>query len=225
MSTTALSGRKRTLVIVAAVVLLVVVVLLIISPWRDREDQAESSSSTETSDTTSDASSSPALTGSATAPPTTAPAPQDPIDIDDGVRVEVEGSSESLVGEVFTLTVPISPDDDVDLSAELAGVVSDTYLSELEAERLEFEAEGWTRTGAYRLGSPEILDFQEDSHGSTATVRVCVDSSAVVVTSADGAEVAGASGDTAWNIFVLSKPADTDSWILVGRTFPNDPAC
>lgn len=230
MTSTTASRRTRTILIACVAAVLAIVLLLVVAPWRD-DDSRDAGATGETSDTSTDGSvspndsSSPALTGSASAPPTTAPASQDAIDIDDAVRVDVEDSSETLVDEVFNVTVPIDPEEEVDLGTQLAGVVSDTYLSELEAERLEFEAEGWTRTGSFQIGTIEILDHQDDGDGSTATVRVCVDSSDVVVTNADGADIAGPSGNTAWNIFVLTKPADSENWILVGRTFPDDPAC
>jgi len=221
---TAVRGRTRTILVICAVAVVALVLLLVIAPWRGGADDRAGGGASTTSPTDATSDPSPSTYSGTPAPATTAP-PQDPPDIDDAVQAEVEDTTTELVAEIFELTVPIDPEEEVDLAAQLQGVVSDTYLSELEAERLEFEAEGWTRTGSYELGTIDILDYQEDGDGVTATVRVCVDSSGVTVTNADGNEVAGPSGTSAWNIFVLTQPADSEDWLIVGRTFPDDPAC
>ena len=70
-----------------------------------------------------------------------------------------------------------------------------------------------------------MLEHSSTSDGEVATVRVCVDSSALVTQRADG-QVVETSPESAraWNIFVLERSGSAD-WRIVGRTFPDDPAC
>lgn len=128
---------------------------------------------------------------------------------------------ETVLGE----TAQIDPAAPTDVVGELSSVAAQGYLSEVESERLEFEAEGWTREGSYSFGDVEIIDHTTTDDGEVATVRACVDSSALVTRRADGEAIeASASSARAWNIFVLER-SDSADWRLVGRTFPDDPTC
>lgn len=153
--------------------------------------------------------------------PATAPAPSPSVtDLE-----EVEAETSPMLLSVLEETAEITPEDPSDVVGELSDVATRAFLSELEAERLEFETEGWTRTGDYSFGEVEVLEHSPTSDGEVATVRVCVDSSALVTQRADG-QVVETSPESAraWNIFVLERSGSAD-WRIVGRTFPDDPAC
>lgn len=140
-------------------------------------------------------------------------------------RAEVSEDTSEALGSVLTQTAAIDPTVPSDLVGDLSGVASRSYLSELQSERLEFETEGWTREGSYTLGAIELIDHSSSSTGEVVTVRVCVDSSALVTRRADGEVIeTSPSSSRAWNIFVLER-ADSADWQIVGRSFPDDPIC
>lgn len=140
-------------------------------------------------------------------------------------RAEIsEGASQTLT-VVLDRTAEIDPSVPDDVVGDLSDVATRGYLSELESERLEFEAEGWTREGDYTVGDVEVLEHSSTSTGEVATVRVCVDSSEIVIRRADGEVIeASPTSARAWNIVVLER-IDAADWRIVGRTFPDDPAC
>lgn len=140
-------------------------------------------------------------------------------------RTEVSASTSEVLGTVLGRTAEIDPAVPSDVVGDLSDLATRSYLGELESERLEFETEGWTREGAYSLGEVEVLDHSSTSDGEVVTVRVCVDSSGLVTRRADGEVIeTSPSSSRAWNIFVLEQ-ANSAEWRIVGRTFPDDPAC
>lgn len=140
-------------------------------------------------------------------------------------QAEISIGTSELLSTVLAKTSEIDPSIPTDVVGELSDVASRSYLSELEAERLEFEAEGWIREGSYSLGEVEVLEHSSTSDGEVVTVRVCVDSSGLVTRRADGEALeASSSSARAWNVFVLERTDSTD-WRIVGRTFPDNPAC
>lgn len=163
-------------------------------------------------------------------PPTGAASPSAPSapsapELTPQEQAEISQETSPLLVSVLEQTAQIDPAVPSDVVGDLSGVATRSYLSELEAERLEFETEGWTRSGSYSFGEVEVLESSSTSDGEVATVRVCVDSSALVTQRADGEVIeASPSSARAWNIFVLERP-DSADWRIVGRTFPDDPAC
>lgn len=158
------------------------------------------------------------------APTNTATSPSAP-DLTPREKTEIGSEASEVLETVMTETAQIDPAASTDIVGELSDIAARGYLSEVEAERLEFETEGWTREGSYSFGDVEVIDHTSTSDGEVATVRVCVDSSALVTRRADGEVIeASASSVRAWNIFVLER-SDSADWRLVGRTFPDDPAC
>ncbi|MGO1408718.1 MAG: hypothetical protein ACTHV2_10070 [Brachybacterium sp.] len=138
---------------------------------------------------------------------------------------EVEEETSPMLLGVLEETAEIDPEDPTDVVGDLSDVATRAFLGELEAERLEFEKERWTRTGEYTFSDVEVLEHMSTSDGEVTTVRVCVDSSALVTRRADGEIVPiSPASARAWNIFVLERP-DSAEWRIVGRTFPDDPAC
>jgi hypothetical protein len=66
----------------------------------------------------------------------------------------------------------------------------------------------------------ETLSY--DTATAQATVRVCLDSSDVVIRNADG-DVMPAGSPRAWNVFVLEQV--DGAWKILRQTFTDDPAC
>ncbi|PKI90834.1 hypothetical protein CW368_09225 [Actinomycetales bacterium SN12] len=140
-------------------------------------------------------------------------------------RREVEKASDDLLESVLPTIADIGADDNTNIVSKLSGLASQAFLSELEAERLEFNAEGWTREGAYKVDAVEVLDFSDAENGASATVRACIDTSGLTVRRTDGTVIEpGGSSTRAWNLFVLEQSKNS-AWRIVGRTFSDDPAC
>lgn len=156
--------------------------------------------------------------------PTGSPTPAAPAPTSEE-SAEVSAETAELLGTVLAQTAEIDPQAPTDVVGDLSGVATRSYLSELESERLEFETEGWSREGSYSLGDVEVLEHSSTSDGEVATVRVCVDSSDLVIRRADGEVIeTSPSSARAVNVFVLER-ADSAAWRIVGRTFPDNPAC
>ncbi|MGP9734373.1 hypothetical protein ACT3SQ_07435 [Brachybacterium sp. AOP42-C2-15] len=244
------SRRRRVLVLLILLAAALVVAAVVIGGGRPESDARDTSafdpsvptstqtpppagSATPTEDPTDapteDPSGSPsdAPTGAADpsdAPTSTATTPSAP-DLTPEEKTEIGSETSEVLETVMMETAQIDPAASTDVVGELSDVAARGYLSEVEAERLEFETEGWTREGSYSFGDVEVIDHTSTSDAEVATVRVCVDSSALVTRRADGEVIeASSSSVRAWNIFVLER-SDSADWRLVGRTFPDDPAC
>lgn len=146
-------------------------------------------------------------------PPSTAPgAPTD----------AVESASEDLISSVLAITTTVNAGDiDVVLDS-LKSVTSPNFLSGVEAERIELEDQGWTRSGKTTIDAVETLAYDAVGAPSNATIRACVDSTDVVIHDGAGDVVPGGS-PRAWNIYVLEQVEG--AWRIVGQTFADDPVC
>lgn len=107
-------------------------------------------------------------------------------------------------------------------NTDIAGV-GKAFQSELEAERLEFTAEGWTREGEFSISDVELISAEPTGKPDSALIAVCVDASDLVVRRADGEVLMGDAPPPATNYFALERGAD--GWDVVGRSFPDDARC
>ncbi|WP_422116317.1 hypothetical protein [Brachybacterium sp. UNK5269] len=238
-----MSARRRGALILSLLVAvaLIVVAVVIAGGRRDAEPTSAFDPSVPTSTHTP-----PPASPTPTEKPSTEPGdtadPSDPADPADPAdpsaptdpapslspeqRTEISEQSTVLLEDVLEETAEIDPNSQQDIVGDLSAVASQAYLSELESERLEFAAEGWTREGSYSLGQAEVLDHTSSADGEVATVRVCVDSSALVTRRTDGEILeTSPSSDRAWNVFVLERAEVSADWRIVGRSFSDDPAC
>jgi hypothetical protein len=110
---------------------------------------------------------------------------------------------------------------DSEITDELTSVAAGAMLDEIEAQKMELEANGWSITGTPRLVSAVVTDATSD----TATVTACIDSSDVATLDAQGTPIASSddSPRRATNIYTLDHHDGT--WRVVARTFPNNPDC
>lgn len=244
------SRRRRVLILLILLAAALVVAAVVIAGGRPESDD-RGTSAFDPSVPTSTQTPPPAGSATPTEGPTEAPAKDpsgDPSDAPTGAanpsdsptstttspsapdltpeeKTEIGSETSEVLETVMKETAQIDPAASTDVVGELSDVAAQGYLSEVESERLEFEAEGWTREGSYSFGDVEIIDHTSTSDREVATVRVCVDSSALVTLRADGEVIeASASSARSWNIFVLER-SDSADWRLIGRTFPDDPAC
>lgn len=146
-------------------------------------------------------------------PPTTAPgAPSDAI----------VSASEDLIENVLAVTNTVNAGDiDVVLDS-LRPVASSAFLSGVEAERMELEDQGWTRSGTVVIDGIESVSYDAAADPATATVRACLDWTDVVVRNADG-DALPAGAPRAWNIYNLELV--DGAWMIMQQTFADDPAC
>lgn len=146
-------------------------------------------------------------------PPTTAP----------GAPAEaVADASEDLIESVLAVTASVN-DGDIDVVLDsLKSVASPAFLSGVEAERMELEDQGWTRSGKVVIDGIETVTYDETADPVTATVRVCLDWTDVVVRNSDG-DALSAGAPRAWNIYNLEQVGG--AWIIMRQTFADDPAC
>lgn len=146
-------------------------------------------------------------------PPTTAPGA--PADV-------IESTSEDLLDSVLAVTGSVNAGDiDVVLDS-LKSVASPAFLSGVEAERMELEDQGWTRSGQVVIDGVETLSYDEKADPVKATVRACLDWTDVVVRNADG-DALPAGAPRAWNIYDLEQV--DGAWMIMRQTFADDPAC
>lgn len=230
-----MTGRRGRLLLLLALVAIAAVVTAVVFSGDPSEDDGPGTSAFDPSVPTStqtppadptDAPDGDPTSGAPDADPTDpATAPSSPSTSSPEELEEVEEETSPMLLGVLEETAEIDPEDPTDVVGDLSDVATRAFLSELEAERLEFEKERWTRTGEYTFSDVEVLEHMSTSDGEVTTVRVCVDSSALVTRRADGEIVPISSASArAWNIFVLERP-DSAEWRIVGRTFPDDPAC
>lgn len=230
-----MTGRRGRLLLLLALVAIAAVVTAVVFSGGPSEDDDPGTSAFDPSVPTStqtppadptDAPDGDPTSGAPDADPTDpATAPSSPSTSSPEELEEVEEETSPMLLGVLEETAEIDPEDPTDVVGDLSDVATRAFLSELEAERLEFEKERWTRTGEYTFSDVEVLEHMSTSDGEVTTVRVCVDSSALVTRRADGEIVPISPGSArAWNIFVLERP-DSAEWRIVGRTFPDDPAC
>ena len=136
---------------------------------------------------------------------------------------EVVAAATELLTDALPVVTEIGVQDEPgELPSSLRDMVSAEFHSEVEAERLEFATEEWTRTGSYQIGKLEVLEAGEVEGRSVVTVRACLDGSDLVVHRADGVAMPN-TAPPAWHVFTLEQTGG--SWKIAGRTFADDPAC
>lgn len=97
------------------------------------------------------------------------------------------------------------------------------FQSELEAEQLEFTAEGWVREGSYELSDVRVVSAEPAEDPTAAMVAACVDASGLTVLRADGTRVPTTPTPPATTYFALERHGE--DWFVAGRSYPNDPRC
>ncbi len=138
------------------------------------------------------------------------------------LRKQVETVTEDLLRSILPVVAPIDPNGSPSLADQLVNVATAGFIGELEAERLEFESEGWTRSGTYEIERVEVLSVDMASAPPTASVRACIDTSGLVITRADG-ERLPSNQTRAWNVFMLEQV--DGMWRIHARTFTDNPEC
>lgn len=133
----------------------------------------------------------------------------------------VENLQAAVVGFVDAVD-SVSADSD---PAAFADVVSGAARDELEAQQLEFAANGWSLTGDTKVDGVSVLASDPAGNPPSARVQACVDSSAVVVVDADGKPVPSNPDAVrrALNIYDLNFVDGV--WRVVSHSFPDDPTC
>lgn len=129
------------------------------------------------------------------------------------VEAEIESALESVaVIEPTAVAAVTTPDE-----------VGSAFRSEVEAERLEFAAEGWTREGRYTVSDVQLLSAEPSDAPTALLVSACVDSSSLTVRHADGEPLLASTVPPVTTYFALERGAD--AWVVAGRSYPNDPRC
>jgi hypothetical protein len=131
-------------------------------------------------------------------------------------------SADAVVASFVNAADTLSPTSDL---AALRNAVSGEALSELQAQQLEFKANGWTATGTTRVTDLTVLRTTGSGANRTVEVRACVDSSKVrVLTAAGKAAFPTTTGSRrALNLYDLQ---DTSAgWRVIRHSYPADPAC
>lgn len=216
--------RRRHVVIAAVLCLALIVALVMVLVARDG---ARSSADPSDAPTPSPATPIPSPTAAQTPTPTptgtssstgTAAPPvttQGRIDNDD---------AEELVGSYVERAATADPDDP-HAAEQVAAIAGDGIIAELQADLLELDSNGWTRTGTPRVVSASVTEQDDTVDPPTATVEACIDSSDVrVIDSAGDPLPTSPASARALNLYTVSQQ-DDGSWILVSHSFPNDPAC
>lgn len=168
------------------------------------------------------------------APPTPISSPAAETDVD-AVTEPKATSAEDSAGSPDDATNVVTsflkvlghsgPDGGTDESA-IEEVAAGAILEEIKNSNQELEANGWKSQGVSTVKSLTILSQELTDSSATMTVQACVDSSAIVVTDSMNVPIVGEGenrNDSALNIFTIQK--SDESWRIVARTFPNNPAC
>lgn len=221
-------SRRQRVAVIAVLSLMLIAVITIVLVTRDTSPSAadppdsptqgpSATSSPGTPQPTS--TSSPTPSSPAPSAPPASPAP--PVTthgaIDDDAVQELVDS--------YVVTAAGTAPDDPHASDRVAAVAGDTIIAELEADLLELDSNGWTRTGTPEVISASVIDQDDSATPPTATVQACIDSSDVhVIDSAGDPLPSDPSSARALNLYTLNQQ-DDGSWILVSRSFPDNPAC
>jgi hypothetical protein len=109
--------------------------------------------------------------------------------------------------------------------AALRTAVSGQALAELQAQQLEFAANGWTATGTTRVSDVTVLRTTGSGSSRTVEVQACVDSSKVHVLTAAGKSAFPTTTGTrrALNLYDLQETAA--GWRVTRHSYPADPTC
>lgn len=160
-----------------------------------------------------------------------APATPDPVVVTEfpAPRVPVDDVRASTDGKRFI-------DPFVQVGAKALGGEVDNYMSTLatltdgpaldEVRGLveEFEANGWTQTGAPVVRSATVVSVDQEGEPPSVVLEVCLDHSSVTITDVAGtSQVDPAAPKRALNLFTLHLVEG--SWMVHERTFPVDTEC
>lgn len=230
---TASPTRRRTLVVTAGIALLVAAALgmrVLGDDSAEPSGTAEAPSTAATPDATatdttasgtasSDPASPPPSPGatSGTASGSASGSPASTPDVDASTASEIDAAVDAVLESVATI------DEDTPLTPTDIDGIGDALASELEAERLEFDAEGWTRQGRYEVLHSSILSAEPADDPVTIVLATCLDSSGLEVRRADGELVPGTPAPPATMHFTLER--QHQQWVVLGRTHPDDPRC
>lgn len=159
--------------------------------------------------------------------PSPAPAPTVPAGPFTPVIGELEPEGAARLAQA-AVTVPAADriDDRDGLLDAFADIAAGAYLEELEAQWLELHVNGWTSSGAPKVAEVDIVAIDEGASPARAEVAACVDSGDILILDADG-EPVGTRDDTkarARHLLTLER-AGNGPWLVVSRTFADDPVC
>ncbi len=223
---------NRVVVVLLAVALLVAAGLMLRDGSSSASDAAETPSSDApgTATPTPRATATPTPRGTATATPSGPPAPAPTPPAPDARATPVTSGAAAdpafvadVTGRVGTVLDAVTDIGDTSGTTLDSLGVTGAFRSEVEAERLEFAAEGWTREGSYVLSDVHVLAAEPTDDPTVLLLSACVDASSVTVRRADGATVGAPAGTPATTYFSLER--DGADWVVAGRSYPNDPRC
>jgi predicted lipid-binding transport protein (Tim44 family) len=161
-----------------------------------------------------------APTGAASAAP--APAPTFSPAPEAASEDLTEDTADIVLADYFEAMDALQADTDVD---SIAPLVTGDALDEVESQLIEFESRNWSLEGQTRYEDLQVLEADLDAETPTATVSVCVDSSDVILVSADGSPVVDDPADVRRAINLYDLAYTDGAWRVTSHTFPNDPQC
>lgn len=138
-------------------------------------------------------------------------------------RAMTPATAEAAVTGYARAVDAITPKSDV---ASFAGLISGRALDEVQAQALEFKANGWTVTGTTTVDHVKVLQRHPNAAPPSAVVQACVDSSRVAVKTASGKPAFPSSSTTthrALNLYTLHFTGG--AWRIVSHSFPAKTAC
>lgn len=215
--------RRQRAAIVAALSLVLIAVIAVVLLTRDLSSSSADPPASPTPGSSSSASpGTPQPSASPSATPSSPPAaPAPPVTTQGAID---DDAAEELVDTYVVKAAEVAPDDPR-AADQVETVAGDVMIAELEADLLELDSNGWTRTGTPQVVSATVLDQDDDATPPTATVEACIDSSDVhIIDSAGDPLPSDPPSARALNVYTLNQQ-DDGSWILVSRSFPDNPAC
>lgn len=144
--------------------------------------------------------------------------------VDPGALAGDDAELEALVEPALQVAAdvledPTGIDEDV-----LFTVAQGAALDEMRAMAAEFEVNGWTQSGAPVVVSTELTALDEEASPPEATVSVCLDHGDVEIVDASGDSVVDPDARTR-SLNILELEYVQERWVLVARSFPDDPSC
>ena len=213
MATDRRIGRRAAV----ALVLLLVVVLAGLALWAASRHAGSgarpSSSGTPVALTPTPSPTDPAPSDSPSAPQSGATTTASGAVLSDQEATEVVAEAMGAVSDALRTPAQVG-----DLSSRLSGAALEAF----ENQRQEWEAQGWTQSGAPTLEGLRLVE--EDPSGTRVRVEVCVDSSGVSVHDDTGAQIRPPS-DPQRSLNVLLLVDEGGTWKLAEQTFADPPQC
>lgn len=103
-------------------------------------------------------------------------------------------------------------------------VAQGVALDEMKAMAAEFEVNGWTQSGAPVVIATELTDLDQGASPPEAVVSACLDHSGVEIVDDSGKSMVDPGARTRV-LNILELEYVEERWVLVGRSFPDDPSC